>query len=121
MYGTRDAALNWHECYSEHLFSKGFKRLRCNSCLFHHVEEDIRVLVHGDDYFAVGPIGDLEQLSQDLKNRFECKSNILAEGEGYDKEVLILNRRIRINENGILYECDPKHAQIIYNIFEKLV
>ena len=37
---------------------------------------------------------------------------ILGEGAGFDKEVRILNRVVRIAEGGLLYESDPRHAEM---------
>ena len=34
MYGTRDAALNWHEEYSSKLIAAGYVRGTSNPCLF---------------------------------------------------------------------------------------
>lgn len=49
MYGTRDAAVNWHDTYSQHLRDIGYRQCRTNPCLFYHKERELRTLVHGDE------------------------------------------------------------------------
>ena len=50
LYGTRDAALNWHEEYSQQLVANGFKQGIASPCIFYHPQRGIRTVVHGDDY-----------------------------------------------------------------------
>ena len=58
MYGTRDAALNWHETYARHLKEIGFRQCFNNPCLFYHQSRSLRTLVHGDDYVTCGKRSD---------------------------------------------------------------
>ena len=53
MYGTRDAALNWHEHYRQHLIDLGFTQGTASPRLFYHPTRGIRKFVHGDDYVSV--------------------------------------------------------------------
>ena len=48
MYGTRDAAQNWSEEYSQKLVAAGFTRGIASPCLFYNAETDVSVMVHGD-------------------------------------------------------------------------
>lgn len=50
MYGTRDAASNWEECYSQRLGQYGFKAGLTSPCIMYHEERSIRLVVHGDDF-----------------------------------------------------------------------
>ena len=54
MYGTRDAALDWSQEYSETLIKGGYEQGMSNGCLFYHEKLKVAVLVHGDDFIAVG-------------------------------------------------------------------
>ena len=51
LYGTRDAALNWSQAYSEVFEGMGFVKGRSSPCSFYH-ELWIRLVVHGR--FSVG-------------------------------------------------------------------
>ena len=48
-----------------------------------------------------------------LEGRFEIKTKILGGGLGEEKEGRVLNRVIRVTENGWEYEPDQRHADII--------
>ena len=46
MYGTRDAAQNWHNEYSQQLIDVGFQQGKASPCIFYHQEKKIRTYVH---------------------------------------------------------------------------
>ena len=54
MYGTRDAAINWHDEYSSQLVDVGFVQGKASPCTFYHPTRRVRIVVHGDDYVWVG-------------------------------------------------------------------
>ena len=54
LYGTRDAATNWQDTVAAHLEGLGFTRGKSNPCVFHHADNIILTLVHGDDYASTG-------------------------------------------------------------------
>ena len=54
MYGTCDSAQNWAEEYSGTLMKAGYDRGKANPCLFYSPTDDCSVMVHGDDFVAVG-------------------------------------------------------------------
>ena len=60
LYGTRDAAFNWHHTLVDHLVCCGFVRGVGHTSVFHHIEKHIWKLVHGDDYCSVGPSDSLD-------------------------------------------------------------
>ena len=39
MYGTRDAAINWHDEYTQQLISNGFVQGKASPCAFYHPEK----------------------------------------------------------------------------------
>ena len=55
MNGTRDAALNWALEYGDTLRAAGYVQGRATPCLFQHAELGVSIMVHGDDFVAVGP------------------------------------------------------------------
>ena len=54
MYGTRDAAQNWESEYVNFIEGLGFKSSKCSPCLFYHEDDQIHVVVHGDDFIVLG-------------------------------------------------------------------
>ena len=71
VYGTRDAGLIWEECYSHALTSLGFKRgVSCPTAFF-HPDRRIHIVVHGDDFTAMGRAEDLTWYETEVKKHFE--------------------------------------------------
>ena len=60
MYGMRPAAQAWEECYSRRMEEVTFKRGIGNAVVFYQGDRDVFVLVHGDDFVAVGEDEDIE-------------------------------------------------------------
>ena len=63
MYGTRDAALNWTLENCDTLQAVGYVQGKANPCLFYHAELNVSVMVHGDDFVAVGPDQHLDNIN----------------------------------------------------------
>ena len=74
MYGTRDAALNWHEEYAETLRKAGYARGIANPCLFYNGKCNASAMVHGDDFLAVGDDKSVEGLKDVLKAAYKVKA-----------------------------------------------
>ena len=53
-HGTRDAALNWSEECTRTLVNCGYLQGSANPCLFQQPIIKVAVMVHGDDFVAVG-------------------------------------------------------------------
>ena len=108
MYGTRDAAQNWFDEYSQQLVSIGFVQGAATPCIFHHKEKGIRTFVHGDDYDSTGKVESLLWMKGQLEKRYQIRTQVLGNGEGQVKEVKIFNRIITWDQcKGIMYEADP--------------
>ena len=73
MYGTRDAATNWAAEYTATLIQDGYRRGSANSCLFHHPISGISVMVHGDDFVAVGTKDGLKSVGEALEGKYKLK------------------------------------------------
>ena len=117
LYGTRSAASNWAECYTELLMKNGFTRAKSNPCLFHHRGRDILTMVHGDDFLSTADGNGLDWMESILKKELEVKTERCgpAKEQGYKSQVRFLNRVISWESHGIRYEPDPRHAEIIVN------
>ena len=117
LYGTRDAAQNWEEAYSRFLVSVGFRRGKASPCHFSFAGEqrEIMITVHGDDFTAAGSLDDLRWLQRKFQQQYEVKSKLLGPEDEHDcvQDVRVLNRLVSWTSNGIMYESDPRHAEII--------
>ena len=64
-----------------------------NPCIFWHSGRALRVVVHGDDFTALGHKDELEWLVEEMEVHFELKVKAkLGPAPGDDKAVRILNR-----------------------------
>ena len=75
-------------------------------------------MVHGDDFTALGSPHGLNKFEEGMTQSFECKlKGRLGTGPNDCKEMRVLNRIVRISENGLLYEADPRHAEMLIRSF----
>lgn len=112
-YGTRPAAQNWQRCYTKLLTDNGFTVTRASSCIMIHKQQEIELIVHGDDFVPVGTGEDLEWLKKMFETRFAIQIAVLGPEQGDAKEANILNRNIMVNESGYIYEVDARHSELI--------
>lgn len=113
MYGTRDAALNWAVEYGETLKDAGYRQGIANPCLFWHPKKDVTVVVHGDDFVAVGSEENLKDTKEALNKKYKIKVETLGSGKDDAKEIRVLNKVIRLTDEGLELEADPRHAEIV--------
>jgi hypothetical protein len=113
LYGTRDASSNWEREYSRALTSSGFVKGIASPCHFWHQPWDVRLLVHGDDFFAVGPMQGLEKFERFMRDTYECKVQTIGMGEKDAKELRILGRVVTLEHDGITYEADQRHVEAV--------
>ena len=120
MYGTRGAAQNWLEEYSNQLRSIGFKQGKATPCVFYHPERQIRTMVHGDDHVSTGMARELRWMKQQLEAKYKVKTEVLGQEKDQLKQVKVLNRiRMWQGERGHIRgrptprgnHCKPTTAQ----------
>ena len=118
MYGTRDAGAIWEACYATCLVDLGFTQGVASPCCFEHREWGVSVVVHGDDFTALGTSEGLDKYEAGMKASFDCKlKGRLGTGPNDCKEMRVLNRIVRVTEDGLLYEADPRHAEMLIKAF----
>ena len=78
LHGTRDAAMNWQEEVARELRKIGFRRGKCNPCLYYHAERNLKTFLHGDDFATVGTRKGTACLKEALEKRFEIKSQCVG-------------------------------------------
>ena len=118
VYGTRDAGKLWEDTYTQVLECLGFVTTMSNPCVFHHPGKDIPIVIHGGDLTALGTDDNLNWYENKLKESFEIKiRGRLGEGCKGPQEIRILNRMVSITDEGLLYEADPRHAEMLIKAF----
>jgi hypothetical protein len=118
LYGMRPAAKAWEEDYAAKLCSAGFIRGVAAPTVFFHPEWDVRIVVHGDDFTTIGRQQFLDKF-RDLMAGWYLMTvkGILGPEAGDEKELRILNRRLRVEHDALVYEPDPKHVQLLCEEF----
>ena len=114
LYGTRDAAKNWAEKFTSVLVRMRFVRGMASPCNFYHPARRISTTVHGDDFTSAGREADLRWFEAELKKNFDIKTEWLGpDPKRHLQEVRVLNRVISWTADGVTYEADPRHAEIL--------
>ena len=113
VYGTRDAGSIWEDCYRDCLEGMGFLSGAASPCVFFHPERNITVVVHGDDFNALGVSDDLSWYEDQLKQSVEIKIRGHMGPDGNCDEIKILNRMLRLTPEGLTYESDPRHVDLL--------
>ena len=119
MYGTRDAAQNWEEEYCRFMEQLGFQRGIGSPCVFYNPDRNIRAVIHGDDFTLLADEKQLDWFKVKIGEKFEVKfRGRLGPCETDDKAIRVLNRVITWRNDGLLYEPDQRHAEIIVKMLE---
>ena len=101
------------DCYRSALEDMGFRSGIASPCCFHHPTRGLHVVVHGDDFTCLGLDEDIDYYETQLAKRFELKIRGRL-GIGCElTEIKILNRVVRITSEGLEYEADPRHTELI--------
>ena len=91
----------------------GFTSGASSPCVFYHATRNLSIVVHGDDFSAIGVKSDLDWYEVDLAKSFEIKVKGRVGPEGDCTEIKILNRILRYQEDGLTYEADPRHIDLL--------
>ena len=70
----RPAAKAWEEDYAENLRAFGYVRGQTAPTVFQEPVGDVSLVVRGDDFTALGPIEELNQLEAKMKEWYEVKT-----------------------------------------------
>ena len=74
--------------------------------------------MHGDDFVSVGLDEDLGYILGILESNYEVKNRgRLGRGPKDVKEIDMLGRIIKVTEEGVTWEGDPRHQDILEEYF----
>ena len=113
MYGTRDAAQNWGEACASTMIKMGFTQGKASPCTFSHASRGLRCYIHGGDFVTVGTDQNLQWMKRELEKAYEIKIQVLGPGKEDSSQVRVLNRVLTWSTDGISYEADPRHAEVV--------
>ena len=111
MYGTRKAASNWEAHYSSWLEEYGFERGTGFPSMFYNKARNIKLMVHGDDFVAVGRKKQLDWFQKQMDEKYESKHIRFGQSTGAVKSMKVLNRIVTWEEASISVEADTRHVE----------
>ena len=118
LYGFRQAAAALEEHHAKKFVECGFRRGLANPVCFYHVERDISVAVHGDDFTYSAADADLDWAEEKISSWFEVKVRARLGPEPQDdKQAVLLGRIVKVTEEGFECEADPRHREVIVKEF----
>ena len=117
VYGTRDAGAIWEDTYRDLLEAIGFTSGKASPCVFYNAQHDIATVVHGDDFTSLASDEALTWMEGKMAEQFELKLRGRL-GMGCEGELRILNRIVRVTSDGLEYEADPRHIELIAESLE---
>ena len=102
LYGTRDAAVNFQNEVRKMMLKIGYTQGKYNASLYYNAATGVKVIVHGDDFVAVGEREQVGELRKQIAHRFTVKDKIIGMRTdlGEITESRILNRVIRVGTEG---------------------
>ena len=94
MYGTRDAASNGERDWQEHVKNWGVQLGLGSKNLFHHKENRVSGLAHGDDFVVTGPTKKLMEFEGKMTSVYPIKSEghrlwVVKEHQNIEQEVAL--------------------------------
>ena len=114
LYGMQGAAKGW----GGELESIGFKGGRSNPVAFYRASDETSLVVHGDDFTFLGYEESLDELETELSKWWEIKiRGRIGDDPQDDKEIVILNRKLRWDGEALHLQPDPKHRTAILEAF----
>ena len=119
LYGMRPAAKAWEEHYATWLTNEGgFRRGISAATVFWQPRWDVSLVVHGDDFTALGPERHLREFEKQTRTWYTIKTRgVLGPELHDDEEITLLNRKLVWRDGLITYEADPR---IVGNILEAI-
>ena len=114
MYGCRDAGAIWENVYSDALVAMGFQQGKASPCCFYHPKWELSCVVHGDDFTCLGVSSSLDLYEAEMKRAFDVKlKGRIGHEDGDEHNMRVLNRIISITKDGLTYEPDPRHVELL--------
>ena len=121
MYGCRDAGVCWEFTIAELLINGlGFMQGRSSPCIYFHRVRKLRVWVHGDDFVPMGSISDVRWFESELRKAWTITNRGILGPPGYHdcvQSLRILGRIVEWTAEGITWEADPRHAELIWQAY----
>ncbi len=121
LYGTRDAPLNWELTIRKVMMKLGFVQGKSKPCIYYHQKRDLRTVVHGDDFTTAGSYENIKWLHEALRKEWMVVERGILGPPGTPntiQDIRVLNRIISWKDEGLWWEPDARHADLVVEILE---
>ena len=112
VYGTRGAASNFESESTGALENSGFKCGRAVTCILHNEKRDISLIVHGDDFTILAKEKKFSGCANSSK-KYEVEMAMKEPLSEKESAIIILNRGVTWNSEGITVEGHQRHPEIL--------
>ena len=89
----------------------GYSRGIADPCSFYNSKTGVSVMVHGDDFLAVGLKSCTKHLEENSQAAYKVKVQVMGDETGECSEIRVLNRISRWTTTGCKIEAEPRHAE----------
>ena len=120
MYGCREAGVKWEFAICQVMIAIGFVQGRASPCLFRHLEKQLRVWVHGDNFVPLSYIVNVTWFCVKLQEFWVVTNQEIIGPPGYHdcvQSIRVLSRIVEWTPDGITGEAGPRHAELIRKSF----
>ena len=69
--------------------------------------------VHGDDFTVTGSETELKRMEAQMAVKYNVKTKFLGPSSPHEQEVRVFNKTLRWIDEGIEYEAEQRHAELI--------
>ena len=111
LYGTRDAPQIWQQEVSDALTKLGFQCSVFQPCVFVHKIRNVAVVIHVDHFSCSGQRDDLLWMYDELSKKYEMNTTLISQTD--DHETTYIISRLKLTQNGVRLEGDPKHVDVL--------
>ena len=94
---------------------------KSNPCIYYHQKRDLRTVVHGDDFRTAGSYENIKWLHEALGKEWMVVERGILGPPGTpntSQDIRVLNRIISWKDEGIWWEPDSRHADLVVEILE---
>ena len=105
MYGRRDAGVNWEFAFCEVMTAIGFVQGRASPRIHRHLEKQLHVWVHGDDFVPLGYFADVKWFFVKLQEFWVVTNRGILGPSGYH-EHRAFGRLVEGTAEGVTWEAD---------------
>ena len=113
LYGACCAAQIWEVEYSRFMESIGFVRGTSTPCAFYDQQKELRAVVHGDDFTALGWGHQLDWFLDKIGSVYEIKQSRIGPAPADGKAVRNLNRVLQWADHGLEWEAHQRRSELI--------